>query len=122
MRKKEMQKQKISLVEKQLLSLFFCGHYISTKDIVDIGKKMKIELDFKSRKIILQKLFIGAKKEDKAQKLADLFCDLLDRRNKELIKYIELYPSSKDIFQIHIQKANSTKLLLQQESRRNPYA
>ena len=117
MKKRDVQKQKISLVEKQLLSLFFCGHYISTKDIVDIGKKMEIELDFKSRKIILQKLFIAAKKEDKTKELVDLFCDLLDRRNKELLKYIRLYPSSKDIFGVHIQKANSTKMLLQKSGR-----
>jgi len=49
-------------LEKRILSLFFSGVYLSTKDIVEIGGKFGYELDFKPREVILKKLLIDAKK------------------------------------------------------------
>ncbi len=119
--KSKMKKQKnnpsqIDLeIEKRLLSLFFCGQYISTKDIVLIGRKLGISLDFKNRKTIIKELFIKVKEQNKTNTLSKLLCDLLEKRNEKLLSLIRLYPSSMQILSQQIKKTKKTIELLQKE-------
>lgn len=121
-RRQDIPDIKTTLAEKNMLSLYSSGVYISTKDIVDLGKALDIELPYKVRRIILQKLFVEAKAKDQFAELVSLISKMMDNKSKKLSEFSSAYPASAPIVNSLIQKANSTKMLLQRELRLNPYA
>lgn len=120
-RKQDREDIKTTLAEKSMLSLYSSGVYISTKDIVALGKKLDIELPYKTRRIILQKLFIEAKAKDQFANLVALVSQMIDAKSQKLLEMSKHYAATAAVIQPLIQKANSTKMLLQRELRLNPY-
>ncbi len=115
------EKKQISPVQKQLLSTFFSGFYLTHKDIISIGEKIGVELPYKKRMMILQDLFIEAEKMGKKREVLMEFIKLIDS-NIEIFKgFLANYPNASKIVSTWIRKANSTKALLQREMAGNPY-
>lgn len=102
-------------VEKHLLSLSSCGCYINTKDIVEMGNALGIELPYKKRSLILQTLLLHAKEHNQTLTLLSLLCEMLERKNQTLVDLVQNYPKAGLILQSFIFKTNTTKLLLQRE-------
>lgn len=102
-------------IEKHLLSLSSCGCYINTKDIVELGNALGIELPYKKRSLILQTLLLHARDNDQNLALLSLLCDMLERKNQALLIMLQNYPKAGFILQNFIFKTNTTKLLLQRE-------
>jgi len=120
LKKKEFE-PKGSVLEKQLLAVFFSGFYLSHKDIVKIGESVGIELPYKKRSIILQELFIEAKKRGKYGEVVLEFIKLIDENVAKFSSYLESYPFASSVINGWIRKANATKGLLLRELRGNPY-
>ena len=102
-------------IEKHLLSLSSCVCYINTKDIVEKGNALGIELPYKKRSLILQTLLLHARDNDQNLTLLSLLCEMLERKNQALLIMLQNYPKSGSILQNFIFKTNTTKLLLQRE-------
>jgi len=107
--------QDFESLEKRLLSLYFSGVYISTKDIVEIGAKFGYELDFKPREILLKKLLIDAQKEGK-------FVDILSELRVWLKSRANLYNhlgnehiDARDAIGLWLHKAKTTDTILKNE-------
>jgi hypothetical protein len=102
-------------LEKRILSLFFSGVYLSTKDIVEIGGKFGYELDFKPREVILKKLLIDAKKDGK-------FVDILSEIRAWLKARAGVYSylgdehiDARDVISLWLHKAKTTDTILKNE-------
>lgn len=102
-------------VEKHLLSLYSCGCYINTQDIVEIAKQLGMELAYKKRSMIMQTLFLQVRKENKNGDLMVLCCALLDAKAKQLLTLTQQYSKVAPMMQHFLFKINTTKLLLQRE-------
>ena len=66
--------------EKYLLSMWQCGCYINTQNIIDMGSSLGLELSFKKRSSLLQALLLYVKKLHKEQQFLSLISDLLDHK------------------------------------------
>jgi len=104
-----------SALEKQLLATYFSGFYLTHKNIIETGKNNDIELPYKKRSVILQELFIKAKKAGKYKNVLSDFIKLIDENIASFNKYAQNYPYASSIIKRWIHKANSTKALLQRE-------
>lgn len=104
-------------VEKHLLSLFTCGCYINTQDIVDIAQEMGLELFHKKRSLLLQTLLLYANEHHQNHKLLHLLLTLLDQKSEELLTLLKNYPQTDMILQNFILKIDATKLFLHKELR-----
>ncbi len=102
-------------VEKHLLSLFTCGCYLSTQDIVVLGQELGVELAYKKRSMLLQTLFLHAKETNKNGELVALLCTLLETKAEQLLNLLRHYPKTLPLMQHFMVKINATKLLLQRE-------
>jgi len=101
--------------EKQLMSTFFSGVYLSVGDIVKIANNLGIKLPYKRRDILLSKLSIEAKKVDKYNKYTKEIIKLIDKRVNEFKSLVLAYPQSSDIVNSWIKRANGIKLLIERE-------
>ncbi|MDD5360277.1 MAG: hypothetical protein PHI79_03815 [Sulfurovaceae bacterium] len=102
-------------LEKQLLSLFFSGIYISSHDIRQLGEKIGIELPVKDRNILLSKLFGDANKNQKSKELLVVISDFIKSRAMQYTILGNNYPHTKPLVSKWLQKAKSTDLLIQRE-------
>lgn len=102
-------------LEKQLLSLFFSGIYISSHDIKQLGAKIGIELPIKDRNILLSRLFGDANKENKNKELYMAISDFIKSRAMQYMVLGNNYPHTKPLISKWLQKAKSTDLLLKRE-------
>lgn len=102
-------------LEKQLLSLFFSGIYISSHDIRQLGVKIGIELPVKDRNILLSRLFGDANKENKNIELYAAISDFIKSRAREYTALGNNYPHTKPLVSKWLQKAKSTDLLIKRE-------
>ncbi|MBN2768150.1 MAG: hypothetical protein JXQ68_03535 [Campylobacterales bacterium] len=105
-------------LEKQLLSLFHSGVYISSYDIASIGEKIGYKLPLKERDILLQRLMGEAKKDAKLKDLLKLFGALIEERVKKYKILGDEHPYAREVISSWLHKAKSTHLLLQRESAR----
>lgn len=102
-------------IEKYLLSLYDCGCYISTENIVNIAQEMGLELPYKKRSLLLQTLLLHAKEHNQSHRLLDLLLTLLDQKSQELSKLLQNYPKTETLLQNFIFKINATQCFLQKE-------
>jgi len=113
--KQQNQTSPYESLEKQLLSLFFSGLYISSHDIRQIGAKIGIELPVKDRNILLSRLFGDANKENKTKELYLAISDLIRSRAMQYAILGNNYPHTKPLILKWLQKAKATDLLLKRE-------
>ena len=102
-------------VEKKLLSLYECGCYISTQDIVNLALAMGLDLPFKKRSTLLQNLFQEVQKNATHQAFLNVLCTLLDTKQKALSSLISLYPATGHLFQAQLHRINATKSYYRRE-------
>jgi len=105
-------------LEKHLLSTYASGVYISSNDLVEIAKKLDIELPFKERDILMRKLF-GEMKEQ--NRLSDLLVQLILFFKERATTYTRLgnrHIDARDVIGIWLQKAKSTDMLLKHEAQK----
>ena len=102
-------------LEKQLLSLFFSGIYVSSHDIRQLGAKIGIELPVKDRNILLSRLFGDANKENKTKELYLAISDFIKSRAMQYTILGNNYPHTKPLILKWLQKAKATDLLLKRE-------
>jgi len=120
-RKHEDRQSEYETLEKQLLSLFHSGIYISSFDVIKIGKTIGLDMPFKDRDILLKSLFSQAKKEDKFQEaLRQLGLFLKERANAYTVLGNE-YPHARPLISSWLQKAKATDSLLKREMARDIY-
>jgi hypothetical protein len=102
-------------LEKQLLSLFHSGVYISSYDIVTIGEKIGYKLPLKERDILLRRVIGDAKKDAKLKELLEHFGLLIEKRAKKYRALGDEHPHAREVISSWIHKAKSTNLLLKRE-------
>lgn len=120
-RTSEEQQSKYQHLINQLLTLFFSGIYITTKEMMDIYAKLGYETASKNREILLKNLLTTA---DKDHKLELAFNELIKIIQKRIESYKDLalnYPNINDISSTWIQRADTTLRLIRQQKRGNPY-
>lgn len=120
-KKHEDRQSEYETLEKQLLSLFHSGIYISSFDVVQIGKAIGLDMPFKDRDVLLKSLFAGAKKEDKfSEALRQIGLYIRERANKYTVLGNE-YPHARPLISSWIQKAKATDALLKREMARDTH-
>ncbi len=102
-------------LEKQLLSLFHSGIYISSYDIVQLGKAIGYDLPLKERNILLSRLLGNAKKDNKIKSLFDALSALIKHRAMQYTKLGNNHPHARPIISAWLQKAKATDLLIKRE-------
>ncbi len=102
-----------SIIEKSLLSTMISGNYLSSYDIVKLGEKLEIKLPYKSRSLILQKLFIHVRKTNKQYSLIEELTYLLNQKEQKYKALSQNYPKSSVIIADWMRKLNSMKKLVQ---------
>lgn len=100
-------------IEKSLLNIMISGNYISSYDIVNIGKNLSIQLDYKKRSLILQKLFIQVRQNKDEIKLIMELITLLNYKENKYKNLVKNYPNSSHVINEWIKKINITKQLIQ---------
>ncbi|MBP1681237.1 MAG: hypothetical protein H6Q35_1576 [Proteobacteria bacterium] len=101
--------------EKHLLSLWQCGCYIHTQNLITIGLALGIELPFKKRSSLLQTLLLHAKETKQEQTFLFLMNALLDHKAQTLHESIVHYPKTALFMQPWLHKIEKTKHLLNRE-------
>jgi hypothetical protein len=101
--------------EKYLLSMWQCGCYINTQNIIDMGSSLGLELSFKKRSSLLQALLLYVKELHKEQQFLSLISDLLDHKVQTLHHHVMSYPKTALFMQPYIAKIEKTKYLLNRE-------
>ena len=102
-------------IEKHLLSLWQCGCYINTQNIINLSSSLGIELPFKKRTFLMQTHLLHVKETKQEQDFLSLICDLLDKKAKNLQENITLYPKTGLFLQQYLHKIAKTQSLLTQE-------
>lgn len=102
-------------IEKHLLSLVQCGCYISTHDIILIGKALESEFPFKRRSLLLQNLFLEAHQKKKIIDLVAHLTQLLEDKKQNMLHFVAPYQLTHALMMPSIAKITATQLRLHQE-------
>ncbi|MCK9161811.1 MAG: hypothetical protein ACOX39_08330 [Arcobacteraceae bacterium] len=105
----------------KLLTLFFSGVYISSKDLLDIAQALDIQIPAKSRELLLKNIFAKASEDGKISQLYDLLIALLQQRVYEYKSLTINYPHIQIVSHNWINKAGALIRLLQQQKRGSIY-
>jgi len=108
-------------VERHLMAVFYAGVYITSADIVKIGKSLGLDLPMKERLALLKQIMKHAHENNMKPQMMQGFIQLLQERAKIYNDLAQNFPTAAPLIQKWIQKARSTALLLQREMRSNPY-
>jgi hypothetical protein len=112
---------KYSRVEKELLTLFFSGIYITNYELVAIGEKVNIDLPMKRREIVLKNLIATAEERGIIKDVFNLIIELIDSRIKTYKSYGNSFLHSREVISRWLQKASSIKKLIAAQTKANPY-
>jgi len=102
-------------IEKHLLSLFECGCYINTQDIIHLGSHFGLDLAFKKRASLVQTLLVTARENNTTPQLLSLLCTLLETKAEEIKSLLSAYPYATSFMKPQLLKINATKMLLSRE-------
>ena len=108
-------------VERHLMAVFYSGVYITNADIVEVGKKLGLDLPLKDRMALLKQLMRHAHDNNLKTQLMQGFLDVINRRANAYRQLLQDFPDAAAVLEPMIQKARSTALLLQREMRSSPY-
>lgn len=121
MKNKKEEQSKYQHLINQLLTLFFSGVYITSEEMILIGKKLGYELPSKNRELLLKNLFAMAEKDNKTAFILDEFLFLLNERFSEYKNLTMTYPGINEVSMNWAQRINTIKRLLVSEKRGNIY-
>lgn len=109
-------------IERQLMAVHYCGVYLTNADMVEVGKKMGLELGLKERMSLLKDLMHEAHESGKKGEMIQGFIEILQKRARAYQEQAQQFPEAAELLQSMIQKARATAMLLQREMRSDPYA
>jgi len=98
--------------DKELLNTYFSGLYFSASDLVNLAKKLNLNLPIKGREILLKKIISQSYENNSLDVLNSEFSQMIDQRVKEYSDLLENYPNSQKVLMPLITKANATKKLI----------
>lgn len=105
----------------QLLTLYFSGVYITSRDMLDISQKLGFSMPSKSREILLKTLFLQCDEEGKIPQVCEAFVDLLQDRVQQYRALSVNFTGIHAISAGWTGRTNAVIRLLQQQKRGNPY-
>ncbi len=108
-------------LEKQILSVYHSGVYITSHDLVAIGARLDYDLPYKERDILLKKLLGDAKKDGKLVALLQNIGLLLKHRAEIYSKFGDLHMPAREVISGWLHKAKSTDLLIKREIQKAQY-
>jgi hypothetical protein len=91
------------------------GVYFTNSDIVNIGRKLGYDIDYKSREYVIKTLFTDCENDKKEGELLQELNVIVVKRANELKIFGDKYPHSRDVLSATLQKAKATQMLLQRE-------
>jgi hypothetical protein len=105
-------------LEKHLLSTYSSGVYISSYDLIQIAKKLDVELPFKERDILIRKLFGEMKEQNRLNDLLAQFMLFFKDKATTYTRLGNRYIDARDVIGNWLQKAKSTDMLLKREAQK----
>lgn len=108
-------------LEKHILSVYRSGVYVSSHDLVEIGKTLEYDLPLKERDILLKKMLGDAKKEGKLTELLDQLSLLLKRRAQVYTQLGNEHSPASEMTSQWLHKIKSTDLLIKREAAKRQY-
>lgn len=108
-------------LQKKLITLFFSGIYITSKDLIDMAEQLDIELPSKDREILMKYLFSETVKTQQTDKLLSLIVELLNIRIEEYKSLTISFPAIAKLSTNWINRANSIKAIIFAQKRRSIY-
>ncbi len=108
-------------LEKQILSVYHSGVYITSHDLVQIGAQLEYDLPLKERDILLKKLLGDAKKDGKLVLLLQKIGALLKHRAEIYTKLGNNHMPAREPISQWLHKAKSTDLLIKREIQKAEY-
>jgi len=110
--KAEKEQESYSAFDRELLNTYFSGLYFSASDLVNLAKKLNLNLPIKGREILLKKIISHSHENNSLDILSSEFSKMLDKRVQEYSALLENYPNSQKVLMPLITKANATKKLI----------
>ncbi|NWF66442.1 MAG: hypothetical protein HXX81_03125 [Campylobacterales bacterium] len=86
-----------------------CGVYFSKNDIRNVGLMMEEKIQLHERKRMMKQLLKSINSADRLSELMLNLKSIIDERTKIYEELVSISPSSKDIFNEHIEKTVSIK-------------
>lgn len=120
-RRYESERSKFTALENHFLNTFFSGLYISSGDLILLGKEVGMPMQMNSRELLIKELL---NKSHDAGTLPQVIAGLNRTIDERIAAYHRLsleYPEAQTPLAKLAQKASGTKNLLARESRGNPY-
>jgi len=111
-------RSRFASMEKYLLNTFFSGLYISSADLMKIAADMGIPMQMNSRELQIKELLNKSYDSNKTAMAISLLNKLIDERIQEYRRLSLDYPAAKGALSTLLQKANDTKNLFAEESRK----
>ena len=120
-RRYESDRSKFTALENHFLNTFFSGLYISSSELIAIGKKASIAMEMNSRELLIKELLNKSHEAGTLPEVIAMLNRLIDERISEYHRLSLEYPEAHGPMAKLAQKANGTKSLMARESRGNPY-
>ncbi|MEA3418727.1 MAG: hypothetical protein U9Q90_04945 [Campylobacterota bacterium] len=108
-------------LEKHILSVYHSGVYVSSHDLVVIGKELDYDLPLKERDILLRKMLGDAKVEGKLSDLLGKLALLLKRRAQIYTQLGNEHIEAREVISGWLHKAKATDLLIKREAAKAQY-
>jgi hypothetical protein len=108
-------------LEKHILSVFHSGVYISSHDLVTIGKELEYDYPLKERDILLRRMLGDTKKDGNFTQLLAKLAQLLKKRAETYTQLGNEYMATRAIISIWLQKAKTTDRLIKSEMAKANY-
>ena len=103
-------------LEKHILSVYHSGVYISSHDLVVIGRELGYDLPLKERGRLLKKMLGNARDDGKLSSLLGELALLLKRRAQIYVKLGNEHTKAREAISVWLHKAKTTDLLIKREA------
>ena len=120
-RRYESERSKFTALENHFLNTFFSGLYISSSELIELGRSVELEMQMNSRELLIKELLNKSHDADTLPQVIAGLNKIIDERISEYHRLSLEYPEAHAPMAKLAQKANGTKSLLARESRGNPY-
>jgi len=120
-RRFQEERSKFTALENHFLNTFFSGLYLSSSDIINVGKEVDLKMDMNNRELLIKELLNKSDQNGTLAQVIVLLNKLIDERIAEYHRLSIDYPGATEPLARLAQKANGTKSLLAREVRGNPY-
>ena len=120
-RRHSEERSKFTALENHFLNTFFSGLYISSAELIALGKANGLDMEMNSREKLIKELLNKSHENGTLTQVIAGLNRIIDERIGEYHRLSIEYPEALAPMAKLAQKANGTKSLLARESRGNPY-